>query len=238
MHSIRYLKYVAATIIGVASLGLFVLALVPRAGAVPFAPAPAASGDPDLPPGRQDLDKESYLDLREEWTLLRRGFDPNLPVDPDARNRAIQQMGQQLRQLEVDRKSRINGPQLSTTAWTPVGPAPLPQGQTETRTDPVSGRITAIAIHPTNPDIVFVGTAGGGLYRTLNGQAANPTWTPLMDTIQLQSNGVSALGTLSIGAIAIAPSNPNIVYVGTGEQTQYFGSGLYRIDNATTATPT
>ena len=171
--------------------------------------------------------------------MLRRGFDPERPFDPEARDRAIEQMGRQLSRLEAARKSGIDSPELSSTAWTAVGPAPLPQGQTETRTDPVTGRIISIAIHPTNPDIVFVGTASGGLYRTLNGQAANPTWTPLMDTIQVQGNGVTALGTLAIGAIAIAPSNPNIVYIGTGEQqTGYFGSGLYRIDNATTATPT
>ena len=61
----------------------------------------------------------------------------------------------------------------------------------------------------------------------------------MMDTIQLQSTGLPALGTLAIGAIAFAPSNPSIVYIGTGEQnTGYFGSGLYRMDNATAATPT
>ena len=187
------------------------------------------------------MDKETYLDRRNTWTMLRRGFDPALPFDPQARNRAIEQMGQQLSRLETarTRNNRPNGPAISSTAWTPVGPAPVPQGQTETTVNPVTGRIISIAIHPTNPDIVFAGTATGGLYRTLNGQAANPTWTPLMDTIQVQANGIAALGTLSIGAIAIAPSDPNIVYIGTGEQfTGYFGSGLYRLDNATSANPT
>ena len=234
----RRLRLAVSILLAFASLGLLVWAFAPGAGAGGLAPA-ASSEDPDLPPGRSDIDKEDYLARRDAWTMLRRGFDPERPFDPEARNRAIQQMGGQLRQLEAARKTGIDSPELSSTAWTAVGPAPLPQGQTETRTDPVTGRIISIAIHPTNPDIVFVGTASGGLYRTLNGQAANPTWTPLMDTIQVQGNGVTALGTLAIGAIAIAPSNPNIVYIGTGEQqTGYFGSGLYRIDNATTATPT
>jgi hypothetical protein len=217
---------------------LFIWALVPGAGALGPAPI-VSSGDPDLPPGITNVDKEEYLAQREAWVMLRRGFDPNLPFDPEARNRAIQHMGGQLRQREAARVMGIDSPELSTTAWTPVGPAPLPLGQTETRLDQVTGRVISIAIHPTNPNIVFIGTASGGLYRTLNGQAANPTWTSLMDTVQFQSNGVAAIGTLSIGAIAIAPSNPDIVYIGTGEQfTGYFGSGLYRIDNATTATPT
>ncbi len=62
--------------------------------------------------------------------------------------------------------------------WNPIGPAPIPNGQTTGRSDPVSGRTIAIAVHPTNPDIVYVGTANGGLYRTTNG---GTTWTPLMD---------------------------------------------------------
>ena len=45
-------------------------------------------------------------------------------------------------------------------AWTFLGPAPIPNGQTQNRVDPVSGRVTAIAIHPNNPDIVYVGTFG------------------------------------------------------------------------------
>ncbi len=70
----------------------------------------------------------------------------------------------------------------------------------------------------------------GGLYRTLDG---GTTWTPLMDNAD----------SLAIGAIAIAPSNPEIVYVGTGESGQscdsFIGVGVYRIDNAsTTATLT
>jgi len=202
------------------------------------------SDDPDLPPGMRGVDKEVYLALREQWTMLRRGYDPDLPFDPDARNRAIGQMGNQLMELETARLEAAKragvSPKLSSTAWTPVGPAPVPAGQTETRADPVTGRIISIAVDPTTPDVVFVGTASGGLYRTLNGTAVSPTWTPLFDTVQTQAaNGASALGTEAIGVIAIAPSNRNIVYIGTGEQRNgYFGSGLYRIDSATTATPT
>ncbi len=75
--------------------------------------------------------------------MLRRGFDVNRPTDPKARDRAIEKMGQQLRRLEADRASRsINNPDIEvTTAWTPVGPAPIPMGQTEGRIDPVTGRI-------------------------------------------------------------------------------------------------
>ncbi|MDQ6859644.1 MAG: dockerin type I repeat-containing protein [Verrucomicrobiota bacterium] len=236
MHKLKLL--LSVTFIAV-SLGLLVFAFAPYAGAGRREINPAGV-DPDLPSGATKIDKEAYLNLRSEWTMLRRGYDPNRPFDPDARTRAIEQMGRQIAAIEFQRMALgAAAPALSATAWTPLGPAPVPAGQTSNRADPVTGRVISIAIHPTNPDIVFVGTASGGLYRTLNGQTANPTWTPLMDTVQMQSNGFNALGTLAIGAIAIAPSDPNIVYVGTGEQKNGFiGSGLYRIDNATTGTPT
>src|SRR5258708_521506 len=56
-----------------------------------------------------------------------------------------------------------------TPAWVPLGPAPIPNGQTQGRTDPVSGRVTAIVVHPTTPNTVYVGTAQGGVYRSLDG---------------------------------------------------------------------
>lgn len=198
--------------------------------------------DPDLPPGERDVDKEAYLKARDEWVAVRRGFEPGKPFDPTARDRAIVEMGTQLEREEAARAAAIRDGRLSPSAvtdWTNVGPAPVPGGQTSGRVDPVTGRIISIAVHPTNPDIVYVGSANGGLYRTTNGSAAQPTWTPMMDTIQLQTSGFTSLGTMAIGAIAFAPSNPDIVYIGTGEQvTGYFGSGLYRIDNASQASPT
>jgi hypothetical protein len=229
----RSIKFAVSLLFVLASLGLAIRAFSPPLGASVV--GPTSPDDPDLPPGRQATDKEAYLAARSEWNMLRRGINPSFPFDPEARDRAIAQMGRQLQQLETERLvRRTNAPTISTTSWTPVGPAPAPVTSSE---GPVAGRVISLAVHPTNPSIVFVGTASGGLYRTLNGQAANPTWTPLFDTVQLQSNGAPAIGTLAIGAIAIAPSNPDIVYIGTGEPGITFGSGLYRIDGATTASP-
>ena len=119
--------------------------------------------------------------------------------------------------------------------WTALGPFPIPNGQTENRTDPVSGRVSAIAIHPTNPLTAYVGTAQGGLYRTLDG---GTTWTQLMD------NAISGtIGTpLAIGAITIDPTDSTTIFVGTGEGNlsadSFFGNGLYIITNADTFNPT
>src|SRR2546423_6983576 len=122
----------------------------------------------------------------------------------------------------------------ATPSWLALGPFPIPNGQTENRVDPVSGRVTAIAVHPTNPLVAYVGTAQGGLYRTLDG---GTSWAPLMDNA-----GSGVFGTLlAIGAVTIDPTNPSNVLVGTGEGNlsgdSFFGNGLYIITNAETINP-
>jgi photosystem II stability/assembly factor-like uncharacterized protein len=181
--------------------------------------------EPDMPyeEGEEEREsrpgeKEEYLKRRSEAYALLRGIDAERPVDPQLRVQAIEE-----REREEQRLARL--PETSykdavQAAWTAIGPAPLFAG-----TIKYSGRTTAIAVHPTNPDIVYSGTAQGGVYRTTNGGV---TWTPIMD------NALS----LAIGSIAIAPSNPEIVYVGTGEPNfsadSFFGVGIYRIENAST----
>src|SRR5262249_29018245 len=137
-----------------------------------------------------------------------RGIEPGQPFDPTLRNRALDQMAR------AQRESTARGaPLISSSSWTPIGPAPIPNGQVDAPPAPpipVSGRVTAIAVHPTNPNTAYVGTAQGGLYRTLDGGA---TWTALLDTATPGTTG----GSLAIGAVAIAPSQPSTVFVGTGE---------------------
>jgi len=93
-------------------------------------------------------------------------------------------------QFERDRKIRslaING-----NAWVSLGPT---NG---------AGRTLSIAVDPTVAGTAIVGTAGGGAWKTTDTGA---TWTPLTE----------AIPNLAIGAVAIAPSNPSIIYLGTGE---------------------
>jgi photosystem II stability/assembly factor-like uncharacterized protein len=92
---------------------------------------------------------------------------------------------------------------LNGTSWTPLGPGPAVQGFTDFQ-DPVSGRIAAVAAHPTDPSVLYIAAAGGGVWKSTD---AGSSWTPLTDT---QS-------TLFMGAIALAPSSPEIIYAGAGE---------------------
>jgi photosystem II stability/assembly factor-like uncharacterized protein len=67
------------------------------------------------------------------------------------------------------------------------------------------GRVTAVAGVPDQPYVYYMGVTGGGVWKTVNGGA---TWEPVSD--EYFTSG-------SIGAVAVAPSDPNVVYVGTGE---------------------
>ena len=126
-----------------------------------------------------------------------------------------------------------NAPTVSPTFWKAIGPTAL-NGQTSNRVDPISGRATAMAIHPSNPNIVYAGTAQGGLWRSLNG---GTVWTQLMDN----ANAGLAGTPLAIGSVTLSPSDPTTVFVGTGEGNlsgdSFFGSGFYIITNADSFNP-
>src|SRR5580765_4823101 len=181
--------------------------------------------DPDLPPRlRGTIDKEDYLQLRDEHVARLRGIEPGAVLDPSPRTLAIQQLERQL--SDQERRHSIDG--VVVPAWTPLGPSPLPNGQTQQfpATTATSGRATAIVVDPANSNLVYLGTAQGGVWRTTNGGA---TWTPIFDTAQ----------SLAIGALALAPSDTTKLYIGTGEPNNsgdsFFGVGVYRIDNAPTS---
>lgn len=97
---------------------------------------------------------------------------------------------------------------LESMAWRNIGPFR-------------GGRCVAVAGLPNDPQHYYMGTAGGGVWKT---EDAGLSWENISDGF---------FGTGSIGAIAIAPSDPNIIYVGTGEHPvrgvmTSAGDGLYK----------
>lgn len=121
-------------------------------------------GEPDLPDfAKHKINKEEFMTRRAEQLSMYRGIHEGVLFNPQDRFDAIQQMERQ--EADLARNSLV--PQL---AWTEIGPNPIPNAQVETApVTTASGRVLAIAVHPTNPDIVYVGTAQGGLYRSTNG---------------------------------------------------------------------
>jgi hypothetical protein len=73
----------------------------------------------------------------------------------------------------------LSSPALNSSSWTPIGPAPIKTGGGLIY---ISGRVEAIAPHPTAADILFAGSDGGGLWQTTNATASPVTWTPLTDS--------------------------------------------------------
>jgi photosystem II stability/assembly factor-like uncharacterized protein len=83
----------------------------------------------------------------------------------------------------------------------------------------MGGRVDDFAVVESDPRIIYVGSAAGGVFKTINGGAS---WDPIFDD---QPNS-------TIGDIALAPSDPSIVWVGTGEpnnrQSSSWGNGIYK----------
>lgn len=100
-----------------------------------------------------------------------------------------------------------NNPLLANFRFRSIGPARM------------GGRLDDIAVSESDPSIIYVGYAVGGVFKSENN---GTTFEPVFERYP----------TASIGDIAIHPTNPNIVYVGTGEannrQTSSFGDGIYK----------
>ncbi|MGN6608667.1 MAG: hypothetical protein ACTHMS_16865 [Jatrophihabitans sp.] len=123
--------------------------------------------------------------------------------------------------LQAARGTAHSAPPRATRggAWTNQGPAPIVQvGRTTNTFEAVSGRTTALVIR--NDGTIILGAAQGGVwtYDPANGG----TWTA-------RSN---AADSQAVGALALAPSNDKIVYMGSGEANlagdSYYGDGFYR----------
>src|SRR5678816_281544 len=82
-----------------------------------------------------------------------------------------------------------------------------------------SGRIADVAVDPTNKKIWYVATAAGGVWKSVN---AGLSFTPIFD----------GEGSFSTGAITIDPKNPNVIWVGSGENNAQrvvaYGDGIYK----------
>lgn len=82
-----------------------------------------------------------------------------------------------------------------------------------------SGRISDLAVNPKNPKEYYVGVASGNVWKTVNG---GTTWDPVFEKY----------GAYSIGVVKLDPSNPNVVWVGTGENNHQralgYGDGVYK----------
>ena len=122
------------------------------------------------------------------------------PLRPEAQGGATAQHEERVINQSDD-------PLLSAFRFRSIGPASM------------GGRIDDIEVSESDPNVIYVGYAVGGVFKSENNGV---TFKPVFETY----------GTASIGDIAIHPANPDVVYVGTGEannrQTSSFGDGIYK----------
>ena len=184
----------------------------------------AAAGKPVEEPEEGEADQE-YAKKRNDWFIHQRAY-PFAHIPAGARTRALQQhlalkaAGGRAKMAVSNGVKPVLGPltgdAFSTLTWNFDGPAYIGFGP---GTPPWSGRATSLAINPSNPLIMYLGTAAGGVWETTDG---GQTWAATTDT----------QASLAIGAIAIDPSNPNNIYAGTGEADysfdSYYGQGLLK----------
>jgi hypothetical protein len=145
------------------------------------------------------------------WAFQQRAY-PVGAIPDGARQRALEQISQ------ANTAPAPTAPLAVGDQWLSIGPAPIQGGETIPPT-PVSGRVTAMAVDPSNPAHWLIGAAQGGDWETRD---SGTTWTTKTD----------AQASLAMGAIAFAPSNPTTIYAGTGEANHsgdsYGGAGLLK----------
>lgn len=151
---------------------------------------------------------------RQEWLRQPRAypFDTlSIHIYHQERTKAINQ--QQRNESEFIFNTQL----LNLPNWSCLGPV----GVRTNANQIYSGRVRGLAVHPDNPDIVYIGAASGGLWKSMDG---GTTWMDLNE--DFSSN--------TFGAIAIDPNNPDVIYAGTGEVMSsmifniYDGRGLFK----------
>ncbi|HQU61396.1 MAG TPA: glycosyl hydrolase, partial [Saprospiraceae bacterium] len=123
---------------------------------------------------------------------------------------ALAQKAKKEKEKEEQPKHYLEELSLSGLKFRSVGPALT------------SGRIADFAVHPDNRSIYYVASAAGGVWKTEN---AGTTYEPLFD----------GEGSYSIGCITLDPNNPNVVWVGSGENNNQrsvdYGDGVYKSED-------
>lgn len=147
--------------------------------------------------------KEAEAGIDNDWFMTQRSY-PRESVPTLALRKMKKAMATQFYSKRSLRSS------FATSDWTLVGPSNI------------GGRITSAAIHPTNPDIMYVGAASGGVWRSTD---RGYYWENIFNE------------SFSIGSLTLDPTNPNVIYVGTGEANPagvatYPGDGIWRSTDA------
>ncbi len=130
--------------------------------------------------------------------------------------------------------AQANATSSLNAAWQAVGPNQIASASYGA----VTGRVTAIAVDPSDGtgNTVYLGTTGGGVWKSTNaaGASGGVTFQPLTDTLPVfnANAGTASIPSLSIGAVSVQAARNGVVLAGTGDPNDaadsYYGSGLLR----------
>ena len=146
--------------------------------------------------------------------------------------------GSALGQQSTHASSAPNALPTPSTVWQPVGPAQVSTAAWNL----VTGRIASIAVDPSDPtgNTVYIGTEGGGVWKSTNAaaSASSATFIPLTDNLSVWS-APTLLSSLSIGALSVQPGGTGVILAGTGDSSSgygsWYGAGILRsADNGVT----
>ena len=143
----------------------------------------------------------------DEWFELQREYPSSKPAPVDALSKAMDAW-----RGTVDRSPRPKFA-IATDRWTSIGPQPIGVSSGLT----YAGRITTIAAHPTNGNILYAGSNNGGIWKSTD---LGASWSPLNETLAFPA----------IASIAIDPVDPNLMYAVTAART--YPSRLLRSTDA------
>src|SRR5258708_17770304 len=178
-----------------------------------------------IPCFAQERERDDHQRERDEWFYSQRSY-PRTQIPTGARLSAIAEI------KRIDRAVRASHQQplaaaaidgslaatLDASTWTSIGPRPTDLASAYV----TAGRVNAIAIDPRDNNVVYMGAAEGGVWKTTDGGI---NWRPLTDD----------QNSLASGAIAIDPTNPDTVYAGTGAENFaidiYHGAEIFKSPN-------
>ena len=171
-------------------------------------------------------ESEDLIRRRDAWFYAQRAY-PLRYIPAGARVKAIEEMERMTGRRPLTLAAGSHLIPNASAQWKLIGPQGLG--------GIYSGRVTALEFDPRNNGVVYLGSAQGGVWKSIHNGF---DWTPLTDSA----------ASLAIGSIAIDPVNPDIIYAGTGEQNvaslldkdplevwfgySYFGAGILKSTDA------
>jgi photosystem II stability/assembly factor-like uncharacterized protein len=183
---------------------------------VPAGAAPQTGGGTAQQPRFVDkrLGEEDQIRRRTEWFYSTRRAGTS--SDQEMWSLRLAAVEETRQAIARQRARQTTGFEAGQNVWVEMGPSPSTFGNWAFGN--VSGRIQAIAADWSG-GVLYLGAASGGVWKSTNDGAS---WTSIFDTA----------GTLAIGAIHVDPNDPQVIWVGTGDNIvgceSYFGIGLLR----------